>query len=64
VRLHGWVHCLDVDFTGILNNGERQVSRPMTDDGRLGFFDQVLDLFFLVFIASDELLLLPSLSLG
>jgi len=63
VRLHCGVHCLDVDFTGILNNGERQVAGPMTDNSSLGLFDEILDLVDFIFIASDELLLLSGLSL-
>lgn len=64
MRLHGGVHCLDVDFTGILNNGQSQVSGPMADNSCLGLIDEILDLIDLVFVASDELLFLPSFLLG
>jgi hypothetical protein len=36
----------------------------MPDNGRLGFIDEFLDLIYLIFVASDELLFLPSFLLG
>jgi hypothetical protein len=64
VRLHGWVHCLDVDFTRVLDDGKGKVSGPVTDNSLFGLFDEILDLFFFIFVASEELLLLPSPFLG
>jgi hypothetical protein len=47
-----------------LDDGKGKVSGPVTDNSLFGLFDEILDLFFFIFVASEELLLLPSPFLG